>query len=154
MTEWDPDRERYEPERDFQRDYVTPRLGYPDRSPGRRQSDYQRGVWSIGGSPRPQAGYADASPGEVAAVNHAGKGPRNYRRSDVSIYEEVCDRLERDPDVDASDVEVTVKDGEVTLSGTIADRRMRRLAEDVAAACHCVHDVHNRLRVVESTSHR
>src|SRR5262245_20667475 len=109
MPEWDPEREKYEPERDFRRDYVTPKLGQEERTPGRRRADYQRGVWSIAGDPRERCGM------------HAGKGPRGYRRSDARIYEDVCEALTRDGEVDASDVEVTVEDGQVMLSGTVAD---------------------------------
>src|SRR5690625_3385461 len=49
--------------------------------------------------------------------------------------------------VDASDVEVKVDGGEVTLSGTVASRRMKRRAEDIADGIRGVHDVHNQLRV-------
>ena len=79
--------------------------------------------------------------------HHAGRGPRNYRRSDARILEDVCEALTRHGDVDATDIEVAVEGGEVTLSGTVDDRRTKRLAEDVAASCAGVHDVHNRLRV-------
>jgi osmotically-inducible protein OsmY len=155
MSEWDPERESYEPERDFRRDYVTPRLGQTERTPGRRREDYERGVWSIGGSPREpyQSAYVEIPPPEVRPEPpvrgglHAGKGPRGYRRSDARIYEEVCEALSADADVDASDMEVQVESGEVMLSGTVADRVMRRQAEDVAAGCAGVRDVHNRLRL-------
>lgn len=156
MSEWDPERESYEPERDFRRDYVTPRLGHGDRTPGRRREDYERGVWSTGGSPRQpyQRGYAEVPPPEVRPQPpkrgpHAGKGPRGYQRSDTRIYEEVCEALTRDGDLDASQIEVLVQDGEVLLSGTVSDKQTRRLAEDLAAECAGVRDVHNRLRVVE-----
>ncbi|HET8643948.1 MAG TPA: BON domain-containing protein [Vicinamibacteria bacterium] len=161
MSEWDPERESYEPERDFRRDYLTPGLGQTERTPGRRRTDYERGVWSIGGSPREayQRGQAEVPPPEVRpepplAGPHSGKGPRGYRRSDTRIYEEVCDALERHGEIDASDVEVSVADGEVTLSGTVADRATRRLAEDVAAECAGVRDVHNRLRASETKPER
>jgi hypothetical protein len=82
-----------------------------------------------------------------AGPSYAGVGPRNYRRADGRILEEVCDVLTRDPNVDASDVEVDVENGEVSLSGTIPTRSQKRLAEDLAAQCLGVHDVHNRLKV-------
>jgi hypothetical protein len=153
MSEWDPDRESYEPERDYKRDYVDQRVGQTERTVGRRRADYERGVWSIGGQPRPQSpGRAEPAratppPPSPGAGVHAGKGPRNYRRSDTRTYEEVCDALERHDEIDASDIEVTVENGEVMLSGTVSDRRTRRMAEDVAAACAGVRDVHNRLQV-------
>lgn len=159
MSEWDPERESYEPERDYGRDYVTPRLGQAERTPGRRRQDYERGVWSIGGSPREpyRRGYEEVPPPEVrpgppARGLHTGKGPRGYRRSDSRIYEEVCEALERHGDLDASDIEVTVEGGEVMLSGSVSDKTARRLAEDLAAGCAGVRDVHNRLRVPDPSA--
>jgi BON domain-containing protein len=78
---------------------------------------------------------------------HIGKGPKGYKRSDDRINEDVCDMLERDPDVDASEIEVVVVSGEVTLSGSVDDRWAKRRAEDVIADLPGVKDVHNRLRV-------
>jgi hypothetical protein len=78
---------------------------------------------------------------------HAGRGPKNYRRCDDRICEDVCRRLTDDPDVDASDIEVSVTDGEVTLSGTVQDRYMKRGAEDAIAGVSGVRDVHNQIRV-------
>jgi osmotically-inducible protein OsmY len=47
-----------------------------------------------------------------------------------------------------------VDDGEVMLSGTVSDQAARRLAEDLAAECAGVRDVHNRLRVDDGTGGR
>jgi len=82
----------------------------------------------------------------------AGRGPKNYRRSDQRIQEEVCDRLTSDPQVDASEIQVTVKDGEITLEGSVHERRMKRLAEDCAESISGVSQVHNRLRVEDEGS--
>ena len=76
-----------------------------------------------------------------------GVGPRNYVRPDARIMDDVCERLSYHPYVNACDVDVTVKNGEVTLSGTIDDRESKRLAEDVALDVAGVKDVHNELRV-------
>lgn len=76
-----------------------------------------------------------------------GKGPKNWKRSDDRIYEEVCEALTFDDHVDATDIEVAVNDGEVTLSGAVPSRRMKRLAEDVVDDVSGVRDVHNRIRV-------
>jgi len=76
---------------------------------------------------------------------HRGRGPRGYRRADERIYEDVCDRLQHHGRLDASDVEVAVDDGEVTLSGTVPDRATKRIAETVAETVRGVVDVHNRL---------
>jgi osmotically-inducible protein OsmY len=76
-----------------------------------------------------------------------GKGPRGYRRSDQRIHEEVCDALTDDPHIDASNMEVTVKDGEVTLSGAVSSREEKRMAEDLVERISGVKDVTNNLRV-------
>jgi hypothetical protein len=81
------------------------------------------------------------------AGSYAGRGPQGYQRSDERIREDVCDCLMADPDVDASSMSVAVKDGEVTLEGTVEDRRTKRAAEDVVEDVPGVKQVHNRLRV-------
>lgn len=77
----------------------------------------------------------------------AGMGPRNYSRSDERINEDLCERLTDDPDVDASDLEVKVSGGTVTLEGTVDERWMKHRAEDLADACSGVRNVENRIRV-------
>lgn len=76
----------------------------------------------------------------------AGRGPKGYRRSDERIREEICDLLTEDPEIDASEVTVTVENGEVTLEGCVADRQMKRDAEDCIESISGVRQVHNRLR--------
>ncbi|HEX7186227.1 MAG TPA: BON domain-containing protein [Thermoanaerobaculia bacterium] len=78
---------------------------------------------------------------------HRGRGPRGYKRTDERIHEDVCDRLAAHGDVDASDIEVKVENGEVTLTGNVPDRRTKRLAESVAESVRGVVDVHNQLRL-------
>ena len=76
-----------------------------------------------------------------------GRGPKNYRRSDERIKEDVNDRLSDDYYLDASDVEVTVENMEVTLTGTVGSRNEKRRAEDLAESVSGVTNVENRLRV-------
>lgn len=76
-----------------------------------------------------------------------GRGPRNYQRSDERLRELVCEQLTEHHDIDASEVEVKVENGVVRLDGEVADRRMKRLAEDEVASVFGVQDVENRLRV-------
>ena len=81
------------------------------------------------------------------ALSHRGRGPQGYRRTDARISEDAHDRLTDDPRIDATNIQVSVKDGEVTLTGTVADRAAKHRAE------HCVEDipgvghVQNNLRV-------
>ena len=81
------------------------------------------------------------------ADDHRGKGPRGYRRSDARILEDVNDRLSDDPALDASDIEVSIDNGEVTLSGQVTDRWEKRRAEDCADHVSGVTHVQNNLRV-------
>jgi osmotically-inducible protein OsmY len=81
------------------------------------------------------------------AGRFAGRGPKNYARSDDRVREDVCDRLMADPRIDASEVTVSVRSGEVTLEGTVDERRVKRCAEDVAESVSGVRQVHNRLTV-------
>ena len=84
---------------------------------------------------------------EIRKGLYAGRGPRGYRRSDERIREDINDRLTDDWYVDASDVEVTVNNGMVTLTGLVDSRAAKRRAEDVAECVSGVTDVSNQLRV-------
>ena len=117
-----------------------------ERARARRTRHPGRGLgYHIG--PAPGGGDIALGPGP-----HAGRGPRDYRRSDQRILEDVCDWLGDDPRVDAREITVHVRDADVTLEGSESDRRARRLAEDIAAGVSGVRDVFNRLRVSERRS--
>lgn len=77
----------------------------------------------------------------------AGRGPKGYTRADERIREEVCDTLTRHHSIDASEIECEVKDGEVTLKGTVPERNMKLLAESMICDCQGVKDVSNQLKV-------
>jgi hypothetical protein len=76
-----------------------------------------------------------------------GRGPRNYQRPDDRIRDEICERLAHHPHLDASDLDVRVQNGDVTLQGSVADRWAKRWAEDVAEGIWGVKQVHNQVRV-------
>src|SRR5262249_36698897 len=82
---------------------------------------------------------------------YAGRGPKNYKRSDSRIEEDINDRLTVHSMIDATDIEVSVKDGEVTLRGVVDTRSSKRLAEDIADWVLGVREVHNQLRVRQKT---
>lgn len=105
---------------------------------GGGQYDYSRGS---------SYGQVDSFTWSDNTGPHRGRGPQGYRRSDDRIHEEVCDLLEAHGAIDASDIDVKVENGEVTLEGTVSDRRTKRLAEAVAETVRGVEDVHNRLRM-------
>jgi osmotically-inducible protein OsmY len=85
-------------------------------------------------------------------MDYRGRGPRAYKRGDERIWEDINDRLTDDPYVDASDIEVSVSNGEVTLSGTVDSRAVRRRAEDIAEGVSGVTHVQNNMRVQTATA--
>ncbi len=104
----------------------------------------------VGGSPHEyddlHRALAEAGPGR-REKDFTGVGPKQYRRTDERIFEDVCTRLADHPALDASEMEVHVNQGEVTLTGAVDSRRSRRLAEDIADSVRGVRDIHNQLRV-------
>jgi hypothetical protein len=78
-------------------------------------------------------------------IGHRGKGPKGYKRPDESIYSDVCDRLAMSADIDASNIEVSVKEGIVYLRGSVSDRRLKRRTELEIENVSGVTDVQNLL---------
>ena len=137
------------------RDYGRGGFGGQDYDRGARFSGYrERGaapggysaaggyVGSYGGWGEGRGHYTGQDTGQFT-----GRGPKGYQRSDERIREDVCDRLADDPHIDASDIEIGVKQGEVTLTGFVRDREDKRHAEDLAERISGVREVHNSLRV-------
>ncbi len=89
---------------------------------------------------------------ERSRARGPGRGPKGYTRSDTRIHEEVCESLMYSP-YDASDVTVTVSNGEVTLAGTVRSRADKWGIEDVAEAVLGVRDVHNQIRINRDAAH-
>jgi osmotically-inducible protein OsmY len=81
------------------------------------------------------------------AYGHRGRGPKNYTRSDERIREDVCERLADDNAIDARDIDVDVRGGIVTLTGSVDARHLKLRAEYVADHCAGVEDVQNQLSV-------
>ena len=126
-----------------------------------------RDGWQGGASPRPGADdpfaprryrYEMQAPpdvlhdGEQLIGGHTARaqarGPKNYRRSDDRIREDICEALIAAPHLDASDATVDVSDGVVTLQGIVPERRMKHAIEDITAGVSGVREVENRIRVV------
>lgn len=128
-----------------------------DRDSGKR--DY--GQWREYGRHR---GFLDKAGDEIASwfgnedaarrreQDHRGRGPSDYTRSDDRIREDVNDALTNDWRLDASHVRVTVKDGEVTLEGTVSSRQDKRRAEDLADDVTGAKHVQNNLRVQDGAA--
>ena len=117
-----------------------------NRNSGR--DDYDR--WGGRGERGDGYGGSAAAYGETRSTGgYRGRGPRNWRPSDERIRDLVNELLTDHDGIDATEVEVAVENGEVTLSGHVGSRWQKRLAEDIAASVRGVHDVHNRLRVAD-----
>jgi osmotically-inducible protein OsmY len=127
--------------------------GYGDggRREQRRSEPYERWAHDAGAFFR-QAGervseWFGGDEGEARGRTARGLGPSGYKRSDERIAEDVHDRLTDDRWLDATEIDVSVSGGEVTLSGVVDQReakhRAERLVEDLPGVKH----VQNNLRV-------
>ena len=146
--------------RQHERDYEA---GHRDQGPGRYgaergdpRDDFEARAREAGDYVRRQgrkvaSWFSDvAGEGSEAArreqTGARGLGPRGYKRSDERITEDVHHGLAEDRWLDASDIDVTVKDGEVTLSGTVANRDAKHHAEHLVEDLPGVTHVQNNLR--------
>lgn len=100
-------------------------------------------IGDYGRSMRPTQRFSSGRTG----TSFAGRGPKDYHRSDDRIREEISDYMTDDHDLDASDISVQVRSGEVTLTGTVRTREQKRRAEDLAEGISGVNDVVNNIRV-------
>lgn len=86
----------------------------------------------------------------TGASRRSVRGPKGYQRSDDRIREDVCDRLIA-ADVECDEIEIKVKDGEVTLLGTTRSGESRREIERLAESVSGVKDVTNQIRMKRDT---
>ncbi len=115
---------------------------YREREQGGGGARFTAGRFGYGGS-----GSITSQTGAGLTGSFRGRGPKGYQRSDERIREEVCECLTDDPMVDASNVEVNVRSGEVTLTGTVNSRFEKRRAVEIIEDLSGVKDVHNNLRI-------
>ncbi|HVN23641.1 MAG TPA: BON domain-containing protein [Syntrophorhabdales bacterium] len=127
----------------YSEDYPSYRHVQTSNAVQPEEQHFGGGYWTFSGDEQKDL-YGETRPGPYAGV-----GPKGYARSDARILEDVSERLMENGHVDASDIEVEVCAGEVILKGSVADRQMKRLAEDVAASALGVKDVQNQLRLKE-----
>jgi osmotically-inducible protein OsmY len=118
---------------------------------GHKQSDRDRGLLERAGD-EVASWFGDVDAARRREEDHRGKGPSNYKRTDERILEDVCDCLTEDRRVDARNIQVTIKDGEVTLDGTVDSREAKRRAEDIVDDISGVGHVQNNLRVTGSAA--
>lgn len=150
------------PEASWGRFYETAFYGGPYRSWGAGYGPPHADGRGLAPEQAYQQRYEESDPRERQALreshrqhNHgrwisglfAGKGPRNYRRSDDRVREDINEVLTAHPQIDPSDIEVLVSNGEVTLEGAVDTRDDKRLAENIAWDVSGVKEVYNRLAV-------
>jgi len=111
---------------------------YTGAQPDHASAPYSSAPRSYGSNPGPR---------HAPRGGFSGLGPKGYTRADDRIFEEVCERLSWNDEVDATDISVRVADGEVTLVGSVDTRHMKRVAEQLAEHVLGVRDVLNTLRV-------
>jgi len=115
---------------------------------GPAEGDPRRGGGMFGGQDRRASLFShDDGLGGRKLGPHGGKGPSGYIRLDGRILDDISDRLTDDDRLDASDIEVKVDAGEVTLNGHVASREDKRRAEDLAESVSGVKHLQNNLRV-------
>ncbi|MBW8816196.1 MAG: BON domain-containing protein [Caulobacterales bacterium] len=127
------------------------REGFEDRARDAgeffRRTGQKISSWFEGVGREDRNDYARDREGYAGERGARGLGPKGYKRSDERISEEVHQRLTDDPWVDASNINVSVSGGEVTLSGTVENReakhRAERIVEDLSGVTH----VQNNLRL-------
>ncbi|HET8936401.1 MAG TPA: BON domain-containing protein [Polyangiales bacterium] len=130
-------------------DYSSERGSYSrDRDDYARQHNPQHHDEGVGHQLR-EVGHRIAR-----TVKRAFRGPKGYKRSDERIREDISDRLGEHQELDCSDVEVNVINGEVTLTGTVATRREKFLIEEITDDVSGVNDVQNHVRVRREQSPR
>ena len=108
-----------------------------------RQQPSRYGSQDRFGSPQ----FGESGSSRSSSGRHTGRGPKNYQRDDTRIQEDISEQLTRHPDIDPSEVEIIVSDGEVTLTGVVESKQVKRMIEDIAESSSGVTDVQNQLRV-------
>jgi hypothetical protein len=113
------------------------------------EGDFRSGFSGHYGTERGDRGWnlGPAPTQRPARESYRGRGPKNYQRSDERIREDVCERLTMDHDVDATEIEVAVAGGVVTLTGSVHERQAKRVAEEISESVRGVTDVQNNITV-------
>ena len=57
----------------------------------------------------------------------------------------------RSAHIDSSEVTIEVREGKVSVEGTVPERRMKHMIEDIADQCPGVKDVENKIRVQQQS---
>jgi hypothetical protein len=136
---------------------VYPDEGSPDDAPS--YGDWKRHSTGAGSGARGQEGLG--FPGERTwgesqfrrerQEEQRGGGERRVgqrRRPDDALARELQEILTNDPELNATEIEVEVEGGAVTLRGVVDSSDARLLAEELVESVTGVREVHNNLKVV------
>lgn len=153
----------YERENRFPEDYEQRNFGRNmkgdmgrdyDRTMGSRFDDHHRGAfgdrdynrdYNLGTGTSMRMNRYESSQNQDRGFY--GKGPKGWKRSDDRIKDEICESLYDSRTIDASEIDVTVKDGHVTLSGTVDSREAKREVESLIDNVRGVEDVSNNIKL-------
>lgn len=75
-----------------------------------------------------------------------------FQRPDERVREDAFLALERHPDIDPADIEISVKDGSITLTGTVDNFSIKRAAEIAVHSIPGVRMLRNGLLVKSSSA--
>ncbi|MBA3874890.1 MAG: BON domain-containing protein, partial [Anaerolineae bacterium] len=75
---------------------------------------------------------ANVTDADGVRINRVGVGLDGYEHPDARIDQEITDHLTQHTYIDATEIVVTVKNGEVTLEGSVPDNDQKKYAEEVA----------------------
>ena len=95
--------------------------------------------------------WRERASGRQEQQEQRGGGERRIgqrRRPDAALAQELQEILTKDPELDATEIEVEVEGGAVTLRGVVDSTDARLLAEELVESVTGVREVHNNLKVV------
>jgi hypothetical protein len=128
---------------------------YTGANPEQNPEVYAQRPHGLGGF-ETNYGTASSKPRRIdtaeGSSSHVGKGPKGYKRTDERIRELICEALTHDPRIDARDVEVLVRDGELALTGSVSDRWVKYAIEELAEQYVHADRIQNDLKVRDRTS--
>lgn len=104
------------------------------------------GVPGAAGVPRPDSTRDVPADAAGASAGRAGRGAAGATPSDDRLRELIRERLTEDPEIDAADVSIEVRDGGVTLRGSVDNERTRDVVEQCVENCGAL-SVRNQLSI-------
>ncbi len=119
-----------------------------DQMMRKRASQRSRMEWRAAGAQF----YPGGAYEQLSELSRRSRGAQEHTRADELLREIICEQLDAETAIDASDVSVEVERREVTLRGTVVDRRQKHAIEDLVADVTGVSTIHNHLNVAESST--